>query len=76
MYGEIKSDWKIEGNQMIYYVTIPANTSATITLPSASSDEVLRNDKPLKSVSENFSQNEGNVTLELGSGEYRFSYPL
>jgi alpha-L-rhamnosidase len=76
MYGEIKSDWKIEGNQMIYDVTIPANTSATITLPSASPDEVLRNDEPLKSVSENFSQNEGNVTLELGSGEYRFSYPL
>ena len=76
MYGEIKSDWKIEGNQMIYDVTIPANTSATITLPSASPDEVLRNDEPLKSVSENFRQNEGNVTLELGSGEYRFSYPL
>jgi alpha-L-rhamnosidase len=76
MYGEIKSDWKIEGNQMIYDVTIPANTSATITLPSASVNEVLRNDAPLKSVSDNFHQNDGSVTLKLGSGEYRFSYPL
>jgi len=76
MYGEIKSDWKIEGNQMVYDVTIPANTSATITLPSASADEVLRNDEPLKSVSGNFRQNDENVTLKLGSGEYRFSYPL
>jgi len=76
MYGEIKSAWKIEGDQMIYDVTIPANTTATITLPSASLNEVLRNDAPLKSVSDNFHQNEGSVTLKLGSGEYQFSYPL
>ncbi|MGC9353682.1 MAG: alpha-L-rhamnosidase C-terminal domain-containing protein, partial [Mariniphaga sp.] len=76
MYGEIKSDWKIEGNKMIYDVSIPTNTSATITLPSASVNEVLRNDAPLKSVSDNFQQNEGSVTLKLGPGEYRFSYPL
>ena len=76
MYGEIKSDWRIEGNQMIYDVSIPANTSATITLPSASLNEVLRDGAPLKSVSENFRQNEGSVTLKLGSGNYRFSYPM
>ncbi len=76
MYGEIKSAWKIEGDQMIYDVTIPANTTATITLPSASLNEVLRNDAPLKSVSDNFHQNEGSVTLRLGSGKYRFSYPM
>jgi len=76
MYGEIKSDWKIEGNQMIYDVSIPANTYATITLPSASLNEVLRDGAPLKSVSENFRQNEESVTLKLGSGNYRFSYPM
>lgn len=76
MYGEIKSDWKIEGNQMVYDVTIPANTTATITLPSASLNETLMNAVPVKSVATNFRQNEGNVTLKLGSGEYRFSYPL
>lgn len=75
MYGEIKSDWKIEENQMVYDVSIPANTSATITLPKASLNETLRNGSPLKSVSENFHQNEGSVTLKLGSGNYRFSYP-
>ncbi len=76
MYGEIKSDWKIEGTQMIYDVSIPANTSATITLPSASVNEVLRNGAPLKSVSDNFRQNDGSVTLKLGSGNYRLSYPM
>jgi alpha-L-rhamnosidase len=77
MYGKIKSDWKIEGNQMVYDVTIPANTTATVTLPSASLDEVSLNDSPLKSDSEKNAQQKNDVvTLKLGSGEYRISYPL
>jgi alpha-L-rhamnosidase len=32
MYGEIKSSWKIEGNEIIYDFTIPANTTATVSL--------------------------------------------
>jgi alpha-L-rhamnosidase len=73
MYGEIKSDWKTEGNQMVYDVTIPANTTATVTLPSASPEKVLLNDSPLKNDAQ---QNDEGVTLKLGSGEYRFSYPM
>jgi alpha-L-rhamnosidase len=76
MYGEIKSDWKIEGNQMFYDVSIPANTSATITLPSADLERVLLNSSPLKSDFVNAAQIDGGVTLKLGSGEYRFSYSL
>jgi alpha-L-rhamnosidase len=77
MYGEIKSDWKLEGNQMVYDVTIPANTTATVTLPSASLGDVLLNGSPLKGGSENNAQQKNEtVTLKLGSGEYRFSYPI
>ncbi len=32
-YGRIVSNWKIEGNQLIMDVTIPANTTATIVVP-------------------------------------------
>ncbi len=32
LYGEIKSGWKLEGNEMVYTVEIPANTTATVTL--------------------------------------------
>jgi alpha-L-rhamnosidase len=32
MYGEIKSSWRIEGDEVIYNFTIPANTSATVSL--------------------------------------------
>ncbi|SHF32930.1 alpha-L-rhamnosidase [Mariniphaga anaerophila] len=77
MYGEIESGWKIEGEQMIYDVRIPANTTATVKLPSASMSKVVLNSAPLKSDSDNNAkQNEEGVTLKLGSGKYRFSYPL
>lgn len=35
MYGLVKSSWKIEGDKFIYDVEIPANTTATVTLPGS-----------------------------------------
>lgn len=35
VYGVAKSSWKIEGDQFIYDVTVPANTTATVTLPNS-----------------------------------------
>ena len=32
-YGEIVSGWSTKGGKLIYQVTIPANSSATLTLP-------------------------------------------
>ncbi len=76
MYGEIKSDWKIENNEMVYEVTIPANTTATITLPSATPGKVLLNSGSLSSKSVDAQEKNGNTTFNLGSGNYRFSYPM
>ena len=67
----------MEGNQMIYYVKIPANTTATITLPEASVENVLINSLPLKNDSDKQAkQIMDDVTLELGSGEYQFQFPI
>lgn len=33
IYGTIVSEWRIEGEEMVFYFEIPANTSATLTLP-------------------------------------------
>ncbi len=77
IYGEIKSGWRTEGNQMIYTVKIPANTTATVTLPQALVESVLINSLPLKNDSDKkVKQNRDHVTVQLGSGEYEFSYPL
>lgn len=35
MYGRIESSWKREGDKTVYNFTVPANTSATLYLPTA-----------------------------------------
>jgi len=38
MYGKIKSAWKTEGENFMYEVEIPANTTATVILPGNESE--------------------------------------
>lgn len=33
VYGTILSEWRVEGNEWVFHFVIPANTSATVTLP-------------------------------------------
>jgi alpha-L-rhamnosidase len=40
MYGKIKSAWKIDGENFVYEVEIPANTSATVILPNSEKKEL------------------------------------
>lgn len=77
LYGKIKSAWKIEEGKLIYDVIVPANTSATITLPSAQADQVMLNGKALPaSVKESLKQKDKGLSLGVGSGSYQFSYPF
>ena len=69
MYGKVKSAWKIEGDNFVYEITIPANSTATVILPKAKVAQVLTG------VKASLKQNENNVTAELGSGNYSFRYP-
>ncbi|MEN8116358.1 MAG: glycoside hydrolase family 78 protein [Bacteroidota bacterium] len=72
MYGKISSNWKIENGEMIYTVEIPANTTATVTLPNANQDNV-KTDEDLKS---GLQQLGNDAQVNLGSGKYSFSYPF
>ncbi len=75
VYGEIKSGWKIENGQMFYEVKVPANSTATVTLPSAQLDKVTVNSASLKENALMAATQTGkSVSLKLGSGEYKFSY--
>jgi len=40
MYGRISSAWKVEGGVLTYRATVPANTTATLLLPAASTAAV------------------------------------
>ena len=77
IHGEISSAWKIDGENMVYEVKVPANTTATVTLPAANLANVSVNNSVLKDdVSKGAKQEQNSVTLELGSGQYNFSYPV
>ena len=77
IHGEIKSAWKIEDGDMVYEVAVPANTSATVTLPAAKLAGVSVNNSALKDDnSKAAKQEQNNVTLKLGSGNYSFSYAI
>ena len=76
MYGEIKSAWEIEEDKFIYTVEIPANTTATVTLPLATKSSLTVNSKSLTDVLKSKAiQNETDLIIEIGSGKYEFRYP-
>jgi alpha-L-rhamnosidase len=45
MYGKIVSDWKIEGENFVYEVEIPVNTTATVVLPGSEEKKELGSGK-------------------------------
>lgn len=72
LYGKISSAWRFENDDFVYEVEIPANTSATITLPNTSAGLVKLDGLPVKA--ENI-QSKDNLQVTLGSGKYVFRYP-
>lgn len=79
MYGDIVSNWKIDGNTFTYHVEVPVNTTATIYVPAGSSENVSEKGNPLamsefvKLVGEESSKAVGNyVIIEVASGTYHF----
>lgn len=73
-YGFIKSEWKKENESLLWTVSIPANSSAHITLPTASVSNIVINGKAWKEKKniKIVSQDSKSVTLNVGSGNYDF----
>jgi alpha-L-rhamnosidase len=78
LYGEIVSSWQLEGNRMNMSVTIPPNTTATVTLPFSVNREIaeiVKNAFLSEGVME-VTQTDTGVCLMLGSGNYQYSYQI
>ncbi|MEI7501216.1 MAG: family 78 glycoside hydrolase catalytic domain, partial [Bacteroidota bacterium] len=74
MYGEIKTNWKFEGDDYLLDVTIPANTSATVYVLAIDKGKITES---CKSISVNrhvkYLRNEKKYAVyEVESGEYQF----
>jgi alpha-L-rhamnosidase len=71
--GLIVSEWKMEKDLFILHVEIPANTSATVIVPSDRKELIRLDSKPVPSslINKKFLV-KNQTAIELGSGRYYF----
>ncbi|WP_159063593.1 alpha-L-rhamnosidase C-terminal domain-containing protein [Parabacteroides bouchesdurhonensis] len=74
IYGTIESNWKKEEGLFELQVTIPANTSAQIYLPSSKNATITENGHFINSSQDvkAIFYSDGYTLLEAGSGSYKF----
>jgi hypothetical protein len=72
--GKIVSDWKRDGSRFILRVTIPANTTATVFVPTLRPESVTENGVAAgKAPGVHFlRQEQGQAVYQIGSGSYQF----
>ena len=73
-YGTISSGWQLIDGKMQVKIKVPANTRATIILPSAKIDGVTETAVAVTTAFKNVKQDKNNVVVEAGSGDYTFTY--
>jgi hypothetical protein len=75
VHGEIRSEWKREGRRVTLNAAIPANTTATIFVPSAAAETVTESGRPAAGApGVTFLRLEaGAAVYEVGSGAYQFA---
>ncbi len=75
--GRIACAWRIEGSRINVDITVPANTSATLHLPTSGPADVSENGKPLAdSVGvEVLDSDPDGLVCRLAAGKYSFSAP-
>ncbi len=72
--GMIRSEWKIDGEQFHLNVTVPANTTATVFIPTGNADSITENGKSLADHPhvKLLRSEDGSVVLAVASGSYQF----
>jgi alpha-L-rhamnosidase len=77
LYGQVRSAWTLDGGTFAIDVAVPANTTATVRLPSADLAQVTEGGRALSAADGiTASRQDGeSVVVEIGSGEYRFAHP-
>ena len=74
VYGLIRSHWQLGDDTLTYEVTVPANTCATVTLPTADNAAVTEGGRPLGEAEgiSNVRAEDRKVIFELSAGTYSF----
>jgi alpha-L-rhamnosidase len=77
-YGKVASAWSIKDGTFELLIEVPANARATVRLPRATLASVSEGGKPLAGGDgiAGQAQDGDSVVVDVGSGQYRFAYPL
>ena len=75
-YGLIKSDWKKNKNTLEWKITIPANSSAVVYLPTSNGSSVTVNKQKLSQFSSSYKTENNSIVLTLESGNYAVNLKL
>lgn len=71
--GPIISSWRVEGDSFLLDVEIPANTTATVCIPTGDAASVTEGGKPLEEAGISVETIlDGSILCRLGSGTYQF----
>jgi alpha-L-rhamnosidase len=73
IHGLIKSNWKKEKNGLEWKISIPANTTALVYLPTTDSKKITVNKTKLEKASIAFKAEGNQQVLSLPSGDYSIS---
>ena len=78
MYGAVGSEWTLRDGTFTLSIEVPANTTATVRLPKAQLAAVTESGRPLAGAGgvANPRQEADAAVVEVGSGSYRFAYPM
>ncbi|WP_417939488.1 glycoside hydrolase family 78 protein [Flavobacterium sp. RS13.1] len=76
IYGLIKSDWKKTKKTLEWKITIPANSSAVVYLPTTNGTSVTVNKQKLSQFSSSYKTENNNIVVTLESGCYTVNLKL
>ncbi len=78
IHGKIASDWRTENDTLHLNVTIPANTTATVYVPTSAPDSITESGKPTAQIEDlKALRTEADAAIyEVGSGDYSFTAKL
>jgi alpha-L-rhamnosidase len=73
-YGLLVTDWHVDGKAFTLNVTVPPNTTASITMPGATVDRVTESGTAVRGAAgvRQVVQRGSDVVVEVGSGSYAF----
>jgi alpha-L-rhamnosidase len=74
-YGRLSSHWRVAGDSLFMDITVPVNTTSTVTIPAPAGGMITEGGRKLAEIKEIAieSVGEGYLAVRIGSGTYRFA---